>query len=235
MGEKRVNADRLQLWIYKVCPGGVRLQLVHEQALTTGVIVTSWSREDVEDARANPVAGCSIAEQLIDAANEHAENLGESCRFAVQWVGAQGQPLRTMFHRAGPSDPASAGVHALQAGNVSGNQMTAQLLSHIAQQQKVINGSIGVILTAYERAMAMQQQMIAQLGARLDALPPAAAEHSEEFAKAKIRALDKLSDLGPDIARLGIAAVQRALTGDAGDLADPPSTPMHPPSNGAVS
>jgi hypothetical protein len=222
-----MTPERLTVWIYKIVPGGVRLQLVHEQALTQGLTIASWSKEDVEDARENPIPGNSIAEQVIDAAAEHAENLGEACRFLVQWTGAQGQPLRAMIHRAAPSELPTGGnvqQYAMQAGNVSGNQMTAQLLSHIAQQQKVINGSIGVILTAYERAMAMQQSMISQLGARLDALPPTAALQSEEFSRAKIRALEKLSDVGPDIARLAVMAVQRALTGEDGGDAPQPSS-----------
>jgi hypothetical protein len=228
-----MNADRLTVWIYKIVPGGVRLQLVHEQALTGGITIASWSRDEVDDARENPIPGHSIAEQLNDAATEHCENLGESCRYLIQWVGAQAQPLRTMIHRVAPAEAASGviNVHAMQAGNVSGNQLTAQLLSHIAQQQKVINGSIGVILTAYERAMTMQQQMIQQLGARIDALPPPAAEN-EEFSKAKIRALDRLSELGPDIGRLFLGAIERAITGgDVGDAVPPTDRP----SNGVVS
>jgi hypothetical protein len=222
-----MTPERLSMWLYKTVPGGVRLQLVHEQALTGGITIASWTRAEVDEARETPVPGQSIAELLIEAGEEHANNLGESCRFLIQWVGEQAQPLRTLIHRAAPTDKQSMSDGAALAGNVTGNAMTGQLLAHIAQQQKVINGSIGVILTAYERAMTMQQQMIQQLAARLDALPPADVSN-EHVTAVKIRAFEKLADLGPDVGRLAIAAMQRFVEGDAGGG----STETKPPTNG---
>jgi hypothetical protein len=217
-----MSPERLNAWIYKVVPGGTRLQLVHEHSLTGGLTVASWAREQVDEARENPMPGQTIGDQVIEAANEHANNVGDSCKFVVQWTSGDGAPLRSMHHRAasdgsGPNVeqlPSAAGLGALQL------QAQQQLLGHIAQQQKVINGSIGVVLTAFERAMAMQQRMIETLGARLEALPPPNDDsQNEQVTMLKIRALEKFAELGPDVTRLAIAAVGRAIG------AEPPPPP----------
>lgn len=226
-----MNADRLNAWIYKLCPGGVRLQLVFDQALVSGTVINSWPREDVDAAREAPIPGQTIGDQLIEAAQEHADNLGESCKFSIVWAGRDGQPLRTMHHRAGPSG-GTANEYAAQAGNVTGNALTGQLLTHIHQQQKVLNGSIGIILTAYERTLTMQQVMIEKLASRLDAMPlPSPDTDSEAVQAAKLRALEKVVDLGPDVARLAIATVAKHLGVGSGDQPTPP--PAAP--NGHVS
>lgn len=223
-----MSPERLNAWIYKVVPGGTRLQLVHEHSLTGGLTVASWEREQVDETRETPVPGQTIGDQVIEAATEHANNVGDSCKFVVQWTRADGSPLRSMHHRAAP-DGTGPNVEQLPTaanGNLAALQLQAQqqLLGHIAQQQKVINGSIGVVLTAFERAMAMQQRMIETLGARLEALPPPDADQNEQVTALKIRALEKFAELGPDVTRLAIAAVGRAMGADA--------PPPPPPDNG---
>jgi hypothetical protein len=216
-----MTPERLTAWIYKTVPGGTRLSLVNEQALTGGgTTITSWTREEVDEARENPVTGMSIAEQLLEAALDHADNLGEPARFLVQWLGREAQPLRSMIHRCNPTTPAEARAAMLGTGGQD-LQSQGQLLNHIAQQQKVLTGSIGVILNACERTMSMQQRIIEQMAHRLDAVPPPAADQNEEVTRAKIRAFEKLAELAPDVARLAIVAAQRALGG--GDET-PPST-----------
>lgn len=229
-GAAIVSPERLNAWIYKVVPGGTRLQLVHEHSLTGGLTVASWEREQVDETRDTPVPGQTIGDQVIEAATEHANNVGDSCKFVVQWTRADGSPLRSMHHRAAPdgSGPnveqlptAASGLGALQL------QAQQQLLGHIAQQQKVINGSIGVVLTAFERAMAMQQRMIETLGARLEALPPPNDDsQNEQVTLLKIRALEKFAELGPDVTRLAIAAMGRAIGADV---------PPQPPESNGVS
>jgi hypothetical protein len=188
-----MTPERFNAWIYKTCPGGTRLQLAHDQSMQSAVVVNSWEKEDVAEARDN-TPGDTIGDQLLMSAQEYADNLGESCKFTVSWMSASGHPIRAMIHRAGPAQPINE--YAANAGNVSGNATQAQLLSHIHQQQKVINGSIGAILTAYERTIAMQAGMIAQLANRIDALPPPS-EESAEVTRLKIRALEKATELAP--------------------------------------
>jgi hypothetical protein len=204
-----MTPDRLNVWIYKTCPGGTRLQLAHDQSLQSAVIVNSWEKEDVAEARENP-PGDSIGDQLLVSAQEYADNLGESCKFTISWMSANGHPIRAMIHRAGPAQPVNE--YAANAGNVSGNATQAQLLSHIHQQQKVINGSIGAILTAYERTIAMQAGMINSLAQRIDTAPQPSVEDAE-VTRLKIRALEKATELGPDVFRLFLAAASRWMVG----------------------
>jgi hypothetical protein len=209
-----MTADRLNAWIHKIVPGGVRLQLVFEQGLTGGVTIASWTREEVDESRETPIPGGTIGDQVIEAANEHANNVNDSCKFLLQWVHATGAPLRTMIHRAAATDGAGGAAAVGSEMPLSLAQVflqaQQQFLGHISQQQRVINGSIGVVLTAFERGMAMQQRMLDTIAARLDALP-APNEEVEEVTRLKIHALEKAVELGPDVMRLAIAAAGRAL------------------------
>lgn len=210
-----MTPERLQLWIYKVVPGGRVLALSHDQAIGPALVVASWSREDADQARE---ARESLAEQLLDAAQDHADSIGEACRFTIQWqtdAPLDGRPpraLRSLIHKAFPQDtPKSEG--AIVADAVSTNAMVGQLLAHISTQQKVINGSIGAVLAAYERAMAMQATMLKQAQEQLNQralemqhiLEARGPETDEQLAEMKRQAWQKVLEVGPDVAKLAIA------------------------------
>ena len=201
-----IGPERLNLWLSKPVPGGRAVQLVHDQAVGAGLMVAMWSKEEIDEAKA---AGTTLAEHMLDAAQEHADTVGESCRFLLQWVNDQMRPIRTMVHKVLPSERPS-NEHALAGDAVSLNAMVGQLLGHIATQQKVINGSIGVVLAAYDRAMAMQTGMLEQLARRVNAEPVELSEADAQVQTLKAQALQKLIDLGPDVVRLGLNAIETA-------------------------
>lgn len=221
--------EKLQGWIYKVIPGGRTLQLVHEQALGQGLTIASWSREEVDS---NKDANVNHGEQVLDEAQFHADSVGEACRFLIQWCSDTGKPLRTMIHRAAPSEGAT-NKFAAGADLVSPNAMVGQLLQHIHDQQKVLNGSIGVVLSAYERAMNMQADMLKQTSQMLQAQRKQLADQTEtpeqiELVRAKTRAFDKLVDAVPDVFKFAISAMLPDGS-DAGEA----STAKTTPTNGA--
>lgn len=237
-----MTPDKLQGWIYKVVPGGRHLVVVHEQALGQGLTVASWTREEVDAAKET---GINQAEQLLDAAQDHADGIGETCRFLIQWISEVGRPLRTLIHRSVPSELPS-NEHAARADLVSPNAMVGQLLSHIHQQQKVLNGSIGHVLQAYERAMAMQQTVIAQQGQLLTVHRKQLAQLSEtttpettEIATLKARAFEKLIEFAPDVLKLAIVSfapngggADADPSGDGGEASPPDEAATAPPTNG---
>lgn len=201
-----MKPERLDQWINKVVPGGRSLVLLHDQAIGPALVIGCWSREECDDAQQH---GLSIGDQLLDAAQDHSDNTGEACRFQLQWQNESGRPLRTMIHKSFPRDvPKQEG--AIVADAVSSNAMVGQLLGHISTQQKVINGSIGAVLAAYERAMAMQAQMLKQQGEMLTQRSlelQALIEQGggdQQLADIKKQAWTKVVELGPDVVRLAL-------------------------------
>ncbi len=224
-----MDAERLNAWIYKVVPGGRVLALVHEQALGQGLVVSSWSREEVDAAQ---TTGVSLGDDVLATSREHAENVNEACRFLLQWQTEVGRSIRAMVLRAAPVEP-TGNRFAENADMVSGNATQAQLLSHIAQQQRTMNGAIsvvstsfGLVMAAYERALTMQQSIIETMGKRLDNMPIAGAE-DETVLALKAKALEKLIEIGPDVARLGLQAARYAMGAD-----DDGDEPKHAHTNG---
>lgn len=204
-----MSAERMSKWINKAVPGGTFLVLLHEQSVGTPLCVATWTREDVEEAREQAQ---SIGADVLSAAQDHADSVGEGCRFLLQWQNETTRAIRSIVHRAVPSDR-EPGEHALHAEFVSPNAMIGQLLGHISQQQRVINGSIGAVLAAYERALLMQQKTIESQGAVITARAADAVEgelggaESGELIALKARALEKLIELGPDVVRMAASSV----------------------------
>jgi len=233
-----MESDRLGLWINKLVPGGATLVLLHEQALGQGLTVCSWSRTEVDAAAQT---GVDIAADVLLTAQEHADNLGEACRFQIQWQNDQGKSLRAQIHRCSPKH-GTQNVYAENADAVSGNATQAQLLSHIAAQQRTMNGGISVVaqsfslvMAAYDRAMTMQQKLLESQAVRLDSAPLAANDSGSEQVNAlKAHALAKLIEIGPEIASMAIHAAKYAMKLDDNDNGGASDQAQHPPTNGAA-
>jgi hypothetical protein len=202
-----MTPEKLSQWVNKLVPGGRALVLAHDQAVGQPLVVATWTREDVDEALEQ---NKSIGAQVLDAAQDHADSVGEGCRFTLQWQSDTGKTLRAIVHRAAPSERPQ-NEHALHAEFVSPNAMIGQLLSHISQQQRVINGSIGAVLSAYERALHMQTKTIEQQNVMLTAsrveLQTVGGGADVQLSQLKADALRKFLDLGPDVVRMAIAAI----------------------------
>jgi hypothetical protein len=211
-----MTPEKLSQWIYKIVPGGRTLVLAHDQAVGQPLVVATWTREDVDEAQEN---NRSMGAQVLDAAQDHADSVGEGCRFTLQWRSDVGATLRAIIHRAAPQDR-PANEHALHAEFVSPNAMIGQLLSHISQQQRVINGSIGAVLSAYERALVMQQKTMESQASMLLAYRDEPRSHvagaaDEALLTLKADALRKLVEFGPEIAKMAVTAfAARGLKSD---------------------
>lgn len=220
-----MTPEKLDQWLYKPCPGGVTLQLAHGQVgPTPDLVVASWTREEVQNARE---CGISHADTIYSEAQDHADSVGESCKFLIQWMSENGRPLRSIVHRVAPSEPTN-NVYAANADAVSTNAMIAQFLGHIHQQQKLVNGNMGTVCSAFERAMNMQNAMLVQMTEMLKSQRRELTQlqdrdssaETTELTKLKTRAFEKLIELGPDVARVFLASVGGLGAGDA-------DTPQH--------
>lgn len=204
-----MTPEKLTQWANKVVPGGFALVLVHEQAVGGGLVVASWTRQEVDELKER---GVSIGADVLDCAQDHADSCGESCRFVIQWQSDLGKPIRTIVHRAQPADRPT-NEHALHAEFVSPNAMIGQLLNHISSQQRVMNGSIGAVLAAYERALGMQQKTIEQqqqlILASREAESDEPTEMDMQLSALKIGALERIIEHGPELAKLLGTAIQR--------------------------
>jgi len=205
------DSTKITSWVAKKVPGGRTLRLVHEQmAGAQPMTVASWKRDEVDQMLAEEQ---SIGAAVVEAARDHADSLGETCRFVLQWIDEAGDVVRAIHHRAMPSEmPENEG--ALAAGFVSGNQMFAEMLSHIRQQQKVVNGGFQIALAAHERALSMQNKMLDQQAQMLQTLVRERNDRlvngdsdNSPLTEAKVNALKKLAELGPDVFQLIVAKV----------------------------
>jgi hypothetical protein len=204
-----MTPEKLTGWVNKTVPGGRHLVIIHEQSVGGGLTVASWTREDVDEHRER---GTSIGAEVMDSAQDHAESVGEGCRFLIQWQSDIGKALRTIVHRAAPTDRPTS-EHALHAEFVSPNAMIGQLLNHISQQQRVMNGSIGAVLAAYERALQMQQKTIESqqvlIGQQRELEDREPSEADLQLSQLKLTALERILEHGPDLAKMLSTAVKR--------------------------
>jgi len=227
-----MTPEKLSQWVNKVVPGGRTLVLAHDQAVGQPLVIATWTREDVDELSEQ---NKSVGAQVMDAAQDHADSVGEGCRFTLQWQSDTGKTLRAIVHRAAPSER-PANEHALHAEFVSPNAMIGQLLSHISQQQRVINGSIGAVLSAYERALQMQTKTIEQQGAiitasRVELQSANVGAPDAQLTQLKADALRRFLDLGPDVLKMAIAAFAARAGGPDDEL---PDTDELPAANGAA-
>jgi hypothetical protein len=207
-----MTPDKLSQWVNKTVPGGRSLVVLHEQSVGGGLVIASWTREDVDDIRER---GASIGAEVMDSAQDHADSVGESCRFLIQWQSDLGKALRSIVHRGQPTDR-PMNEHAAHAEFVSPNAMIGQLLNHISQQQRVINGSIGAVLAAYERALGMQQKTIESqqtlIGQQRAFEEREPSESDIQLSQLKMTALERILEHGPDLAKMLSTAVQRGAS-----------------------
>lgn len=226
-----MTPEKLSQWVNKVVPGGRTLVLAHDQAVGQPLVVATWTREDVDEAQEQ---NKSIGAQVLDAAQDHADSVGEGCRFTLQWQSDTGKTLRAIIHRAQPTERPE-NPHAAHAEFVSPNAMIGQLLSHISQQQRVINGSIGAVLSAYERALVMQQKTLESqasiiLAQRDERLSSPVVGGDEALIALKADALRKLVEFGPEIAKMALTAfAMRGSNGGADEDEEPSNDNAAPP------
>lgn len=220
-----MTPERLQSWIYRPVTNSRTLVLVHEPMLGQSIPVATWTREEVEALREQ---SGSQGEEVLTLAREHMEASGEreTCKFVLQWYGERkAEPLRSTIIRLKPDDTLGSGgdittTIAADAAAMSGSILQAivpQLLSALEKKDRLMNGSTGIILAAYERALAMQQRsndfLQTELAAYLQLVHDqgGGAHEPDEFREARARAIDKLVAVLPDFLNKGVAIAAHKL------------------------
>jgi hypothetical protein len=231
-----MSPDRMRAWLKKRPAGACRLVLSQDQGLGILQVIASWTREEIEDA-ADPSAGAQdVSVSVLDVAQDHVDSVADACRFSLQWQTDTGRTLTTVTMNISPTDKPRA-AEAGGAEPMSAHRLISELLGALQQKDRVLTTSVGVVLSAYERALKMQEQtntaLLRQL-VELRAITPVLAETKPEdleVARLKARALEKLIELGPDVARLAIGAAAEhfgigmpsagAAAGNGGGPVDP--------------
>lgn len=206
-----MSPDRMRAWIKKRPAGGCRLMLSQDQGLGILQVIASWTREEIEDA-ADPSAGAQdVSVAILDVAQDHVDSVADACRFQLQWQTDTGRTLTTVTLNLAPTDkPRSADAGGAEP--MSAHRLISELLGALNHKDRVLTTSVGVVLSAYERALKMQEatntallRQLVELRALTPEIPQTKPEDLE-VAHLKARALEKLIELGPDVARLAIGA-----------------------------
>jgi hypothetical protein len=219
-----MSPDRLRAWIKKRKTGAVQLVLAHEQGLGVRANVATWSREEVEHAE-DPTQGASdVVAAIFDAAQDHTDGQNQGkCTFLLSWQTDGGRILSSTPMYCECSDkeakPATSDVISTQA-------LIGQLLGHIHDQQKVINGSLGIVLGGQKSTIEGMQATVNMIAAENLDLRRQLQQREEprqltaedlESSKLKLEAMKKLVDMGPDVLKLGLAALARWIGSSSGE------------------
>lgn len=198
--------------------GATRLVLMRDQGLGSLEVSASWSIDEVITKADRAKGGPSMVETIEDEAQHAADQLQEVCRFSLQWHNKAGHVLKSRMHRVAPKeakDLERAERSGMPTEPISANRIVQELLHSLEQQQKVLPASIGIVLQAHERVLAIQNQMLERLAVmnerlnerlKTEALQlPAPRDPTELEVRAqqlKVAGLEKLVDIGPDVVSL---------------------------------
>lgn len=220
--------------------GATRLVLMRDQGLGSLEVSASWSIDEIVTKADRSKGGPSMVETIEEEAQHAADQLQEVCRFSLQWHNKAGHVLKSRMHRVAPAEAKSlerAGVSGMPSEPISANRIVQELLQSLEAQQKVLPASIGIVLQAHERVLAIQNQMIERLAVmneqhqlKLAELPAHAmsrdpTELEVRAQQLKVAGLEKLIDIGPDVLSLFLQWVaERAGFKAAGKVVEAAAT-----------
>lgn len=224
-----MTPDRIRMFLYKPPPQGRAVSLLADQGLGSTLVVVTYTREECEIS-ADPSSGApDLVEEIQQAAIDHCDATGEPTRFMLVWFNADNRQIKSSPHTAAPSDkPSVVRGDGVSVGEpVSAARIVSELLSSLAQKDKTLQASFGIVLLAYEKALKMQQGTIdslaglvskqnEEIGDRIKKVHAAPERSAEEIAamlrteELKQSALGKLIELGPDLVFSGVRAWMRS-------------------------
>lgn len=196
---KLTTENKLGSFIAKLPPLASALVLNHN-----GTTVESWT---VEQAR---LPGAAAA--VLHAGNEHTEDLDTAARYDLEWRDAAGRVLASKLVLCEPPSeddmlsPLSVGSTATLAHGL------ALSYKHQHAQLKMFVGALAPIFNGYKELLEGYRYENETLRARMLGMPApeSSGNESAELTQLKVAAYTKLMDLGPDVGRLGLAALARA-------------------------
>lgn len=219
-----MTPDRIRVFMYKPPSGGRTCTLSADLGLGSSHVVATWTREECERSADPSLGADDVVQAFQDAAQDYVDNTGEPTRFTATWLNAVDKAVKSAVHTAEPQRDGSLvkpGSVVAGAEPMSANRIVSELLAALLQKDKVMQGSFGIVLQSFERALTMQQKVIDSLAKLSESLPAAAqvtrsdAEIAAELQTHELKqaALGKLIDLGPDVAKLGLKLIEEHMSG----------------------
>ena len=149
MVASRIIARPIERWLQREAPKQcVTLALVY--AGMTESNVAAWTRDKFDAA---PLA--EFADDLVHAAEDHAQGIGRECRYSLKWLDEDGTTIIAMTWRAGEGLNMNLdGTHESQL---------AQLQRHNEALAKLSAQGMSTLLEHYQEALAAQQARIRSL------------------------------------------------------------------------
>jgi hypothetical protein len=198
---------KLQAWLANPAPHAANCVLFYAPA-----IVATWSLDQMR----GPDAG----EIVYAAARSHCEDMERSATFEVQWRDSVDRVLATKLIAADlPTDGDLLG--GVEIGGAAGiTQALALSLRHQHAQLKIIAGMLVPLIKGYQDHTNSLQHEVELLRTRVSGvlpLDPAKTGADAETERLKLEAMQKLVDLGPDIAQLGLAAIRKGFKLDGSE------------------
>ena len=150
-----MGPDRIRAWLNRVPAGSHRIQLVFEQ-IGVSNLVAQWTRDELQHADA--------AHLILDAAQEHCNDLATAARYTLQWVGEDNRPLSSKVIRMQPDD-AEPQLGAGQVEDATLAGALGQLLRHQEVMARLYVGAQTGILSNLQQVLQMTREHNAELHA----------------------------------------------------------------------
>jgi hypothetical protein len=188
-----MKADRIRVWLNRVSKDADRVQAVFTQ-IGVAEVVCSWSIEEL--------AHCDGASLIIDALQEHCDDLGTAARYSLQQITADGRALQTKVVRAQPED----GEERVCAGQVEDPTIAGvigQMLRHQEAMARMYFGANAGILANAQQLLKVMGEQNSELATQLkhtvarvrQAESKAAGDEAETMESvARAEAITKLTD-----------------------------------------
>jgi len=222
-----MSPERLRSFIAKRPADAARLALVHDGGLGSNQTVATWSTAEI-DSHEDPSSGvAAIFEHVEDAAQDHANNAGEACRFMLQWQSKSGAVLRSSIHSKAPEKGSQDSQGHSAPTAISANTIVSELLHAFVDSNRIVPAALAPILKANAEVLQIQRDLATHLAEqnRLMALErdriqeralPATTQREPtpqetEVLELKAEALRRLIQIGPDVLQLAMTAGVAAL------------------------
>lgn len=214
-----MTPDRIRGWLRKIPAGAKRLTLVVDTAAGLRD-VAEWDRDDVDNASTDPTE--DVVTALVAQAQEYTDSQDEKCKFTIRWVGAKDRPLKGISHHCSPSPK----TDDADAGSISDATIIRELLDALKSKDAALNKNLEAVGKASSSVIEMLTAQVEKLTKQNSELVDRASETPEVVAEVvtdeqreesatRVRALNMLTDRGPEIFELLTAIAANKFLPDA--------------------
>jgi hypothetical protein len=182
--------------------------------------VAEWDRDDVDNASTDPTE--DVTNALVAQAQEYTDGEDTKCKITIRWIGSKDRPLKGISHHCTPSPK----TDDADAGSISDATIIRELLDALKAKDAALNKNLEAVGDATSSVIAMLTAQVEKLTKQNSELVDRASDTPEvivaeltneqrEESAIRTRALNMLTDRGPEIFELLTAIAANKFLPDA--------------------